>query len=619
MSNEFSELIALSCSDLPSNNASIGGGGDSRVHIIDSQRRLSVKQMTATEFAAIRAAASDEIKAALVNVTAKQSVSAPVTPAAISKPGLLALNTVSNCSSDNASEVMSTNKSAADISKPQPLRTDGFVVAASHLRSPYDQSMLHPTGEDLLALSPAPLERVTSLKSLFNEGIEEQFLSLGSGNAANAGNELGSKMRTNSPKPQLELNSEGNLSKGRGVVYDENESSKRSTSKSSTDEYETPQNHHKISDSIELLHMHRRQHGLDTAAREVEPEHSLSPVRFGGPSMLTITSPRLHYERSPAPDRLHSSSLSSIGSALSASASVSVSVNASKNTSRRGSAVSIAEEMATTLSSTLPPLSNFSLSKTTSTPNMERRRSSLSALFPGPSPLVTPEPVLHTNPLLPKNNVSVEVDETHHIEEDTFKLDLPAGKMVHRTKTPPPVGVKLGVNLKKVSPPKTQIGIKKKEAPMLGVVLRRVEKKPVQQKSILDDDKPLYHFSIVRSENKDQKATTAVPKPKPKPAVALQKSATTVVVPPKLNSGGILTGPQGKTEVGVRPAYPVQRPPQTHRPQLGVPITIQKIEGDKIIIIKKFVIPKNGKIPEQYLKVGWSFVLHLILVYMLAF
>nr|XP_036213480.1 cyclin-dependent kinase 13 isoform X3 [Bactrocera oleae]XP_036213481.1 cyclin-dependent kinase 13 isoform X3 [Bactrocera oleae] len=589
MSNEFSELIALNCPDLHSNNASIGGGGGGgQVHIIDSERRLSVKQMTATEFAAIRAAASDEIQAALVNVSAMQSVSAPATPAAVNKPDLL-VNT-GKCSSDNATppEVVSTNKSVEDILKLRSPPSDGIIMVPSHLPSPYDHSMLPPRGGDRLVLLAAPLERVTSLPNMFDKGIEEH--------AADALRD--SKMRVNSPKPQLELNLDDNLSKGRGAVYDENESSKRSTSKSSTDEDETPQNHHKISDSIELLRMQRRQRGLDTAAREIKPERSMSPVISGGPSLLSITSPRSHHERSPAPDRLHSSSLSSIGSALSASGSVSVSVN----TSRRGSAVSTVEEMATTLPAALPPISNFPLSKTTSTPNMERRRSSLSAIFPGPSPLVAPEPVLHTNPLLPKNNVAAEEEEKHHIEEDTFKRDIPVGKMIHRTKTPPPVGVKLGVNLKKVSPPRTQIGIKKNEAPMLGVVLRRVEKKPVQQKSILDDDKPLYHFSIVRSEKKDQKPITAAPKPKPKPEIGIQKSATTAAVPPKPNPGGILTGPQGKTGVGARPAHPVQRPPQTQRPQLGVPITIQKIEGDKIIIIKKFVIPKNGKIPEQYLK-----------------
>ncbi|XP_028897519.1 uncharacterized protein LOC114804238 [Zeugodacus cucurbitae] len=620
MSNEFSELIALSCPDLNANNASIvGGGGGGQVHIIDSSRRLSVKQMTATEFAAIRSAASDEIKAALVNVAATQSVSSPATPAVVNKLDLLTLNTGCKYPSDNTTppEILSTNKSVADIPKPRSPPTDGFIISSSQLPSTYEHSVLL-TREEHIPLSPAPLEGMTSLPNVFDKQVDEEFLSIVGGSGANVGNVLSSKTKADSPKPQLELNSEDNLSKGRGAVYDEYESSKRSTSKSSTDEYETPQNQHKISDSIELLRMHRCQRGLDAVAREVQPECSLSPVSPDGPSIISISSPRSHHVRSPAPDRLHSSSLSSIGSALSASASVSVSVNASKNTSRRGSAVSTAEEVATTLPAVVQPLSTFPLSKTTSTPNMERRRSSLSALFPGPSPLVAPEPVLHTNPLLPKNNLAIV--ETLPLDEDTSKRDIPAGKMVHRTKTPPPVGVKLGVNLKKVSPPRSQIGIKKNEAPMLGVVLRRVEKKPVQQKSILDDDKPLYHFSIVRSEKKDQKPVTVAPKPKPKPAIGLQKSATTVAVPPKPNPGGILTGPQGRTDTGLRPAHPVvQRPPQNQRPQLGVPITIQKIEGDKIIIIKKFVIPKNGKIPEQYLKVGWSFVLHLILVYVLAF
>ncbi|XP_004523330.1 probable dual specificity protein kinase madd-3 isoform X6 [Ceratitis capitata] len=633
MSNEFSELIALSCPDLHSKNANGDGGG--QVHVVDTQRRLSVKQMTATEFAAIRAAAAAEIKTALAHAAATVSVSAPATPAiSNSSTGLLLTTTTAKSSMHKTSSKSSidnitpsvqvlgdTNKSVPttpDLQSLQGLHTakpftpptvdvDG---SCSYSRSPYDddrsQSPMRATR--LLPHSPAPPERIASLPNMLNE----QFLTQAN---ADAGALRRFRKDGNSPKPQLDLHSADNLSKGHGAVADayENETTspspqKNSSSKSSTEEYEISQNHQQkhqqIADSIELLRMHRRQRDVDAAEREIEPERSLSPD-VGARSMLSASNllPHLHRGRSPAPDRLHSASLSSIGSALSASASVSV----SKNTSRRGSAASTAEvELPATPLVTAalasPPI--FPLAKTTSVPNMERRRSSLSALFPGPSPLVAPEPVLHTNPLLPKEEDASDGEltaaEAHKLAEDALRREIPTGKMVHRTKTPPPVGVKLGVNLKKVSPPKSHIGIKKNDAPMLGVVLRRVEKKTVQQKSILDDDKPLYHFSIVREKKDNKPTTTVAPKPKPKPTIGLQKSATTAAVPPKPNPGGILTGPQSSA---VRPVQPVvQRPPQNQRPQLGVPITIQKIEGDKIIIIKKFIIPKNGKIPEQYLK-----------------
>uniref|UniRef100_W8B9T8 Uncharacterized protein n=1 Tax=Ceratitis capitata TaxID=7213 RepID=W8B9T8_CERCA len=651
MSNEFSELIALSCPDLHSKNANGDGGG--QVHVVDTQRRLSVKQMTATEFAAIRAAAAAEIKTALAHAAATVSVSAPATPAiSNSSTGLLLTTTTAKSSMHKTSSKSSidnitpsvqvlgdTNKSVPttpDLQSLQGLHTakpftpptvdvDG---SCSYSRSPYDddrsQSPMRATR--LLPHSPAPPERIASLPNMLNE----QFLTQAN---ADAGALRRFRKDGNSPKPQLDLHSADNLSKGHGAVADayENETTspspqKNSSSKSSTEEYEISQNHQQkhqqIADSIELLRMHRRQRDVDAAEREIEPERSLSPD-VGARSMLSASNllPHLHRGRSPAPDRLHSASLSSIGSALSASASVSV----SKNTSRRGSAASTAEvelpgTPLVTAALASPPI--FPLAKTTSVPNMERRRSSLSALFPGPSPLVAPEPVLHTNPLLPKEEDASDGEltaaEAHKLAEDALRREIPTGKMVHRTKTPPPVGVKLGVNLKKVSPPKSHIGIKKNDAPMLGVVLRRVEKKTVQQKSILDDDKPLYHFSIVREKKDNKPTTTVAPKPKPKPTIGLQKSATTAAVPPKPNPGGILTGPQSSA---VRPVQPVvQRPPQNQRPQLGVPITIQKIEGDKIIIIKKFIIPKNGKIPEQYLKVGWSFVRSFVLVFhLLAF
>jgi len=60
MSNELSELIALSCADLTT--PADGGTGEIQL-ILDTQRRLSIKQMTATELNKLRAAAAAEVEA----------------------------------------------------------------------------------------------------------------------------------------------------------------------------------------------------------------------------------------------------------------------------------------------------------------------------------------------------------------------------------------------------------------------------------------------------------------------------------------------------------------------------------------------------------------------------
>lgn len=308
--------------------------------------------------------------------------------------------------------------------------------------------------------------------------------------------------------------------------------------------------------------------------------------------MLRRQRERDHRERSQAPDRLHSISLGSNSAGTN-----------SKNSSRRNSGISELNGIVEYASSGDASL-NYPLAKTTSVPNMERRRSSLCDMFPGPSPLIVgTEPVLHTEPRLQLYGLNVEKNQSSATSDMANDGGNRENRRLHRTKTPPPVGVKLGVKLKKVTPPKTQITVKKNEAPMLGVVLRRVERKVVPQKSILGDETPLYKLSIVRGDTKD-KSTTAKSKPKP---ANLQKSASMTLTADtkKKNPGGILTGPQKSTANAVR--YPPGHGPGgaiKQRAQLGVPITIQKIEGDKIIIIKKFIIPKNGKIPEQYLKVG---------------
>lgn len=466
MSNELSELIALSCADLrPEENAQIQ-------LIIDSERRLSIKQMTATELSKLRAAAAAEAEArarAETEAKAAEIVARARARAALEAEEQLQRVLEAERQRQLQKEAEERTRRAEQNSLPSLVSDQGGLPA-----------------------SAAPRDRLVSLPN---------------------------------------------------VLDDEAASEESSPAKS---------NSH-LADSIELLRMQR-------AARDAR-SHNRSRERSQSPLL------RRDHERSAAPERLHSSSISSINSA-------------SISGSRRGSTASATDRADL---STPPTPTKFPLTKTVSAPNINRRRSSLTSLFPGPPPLVAPEPVLHTNSQIESG------DGCNRSEggQDGYR-EIPSGKMVHRTRTPPPVGANLGVCLKRVTAPSGSITIKPKDAPMLGVVLRKVEKKTVPQKSILDDDKPLYHFSIVRSDHKEYKPA---PKPKPKPT------------PPavKPSPGGILTGPQVVRTVN-RPA--VVAPAKPQRPQPGVPITITKIEGDKIIIIKKIIVPKNSKIPEQYLQVG---------------
>ncbi|XP_061397980.1 uncharacterized protein LOC133333705 [Musca vetustissima] len=589
MSNsELSELIAMGCPDLGSTNSN----GVTASHIVDEKRRLSVKQMTATELAAARAAAAFEIKNALAkakdvglilsapassstSLTKNNSVSSfhsepPAAPSSLSKT-----SSETSFFSTNTTQVEWTNKfeenSDASSSEEEEDSPQKDVDAKEK-----DRKHLQAARPKLLPSSPAPRERITSLPSLLDDGMEDHFLSLSSSAApSSAGTDPGSASAAGNlnlpPKssPSSQQQSDENIPAG-FFKHPLNNSDISLTDLNSSERFKSKRP--SILDSIELLRKQRRDR---EDSRERRSDSLPDDDRFVR-----------NNERSPVPDRLNS---------------------ASKDPSRRGSNASNISDMSVSATVTLPPtppLTPFPLAKTASAPNMERRRSSLAGLFPGPSPLIANEPVLHTDPKVQEELTKEEIKE---IAEETLRREIPTGKMVHRTKTPPPVGVSLGVNLKKVAPPSSKITVKKNEGPMLGVVLRKVERKVEPQKSILDDDKPLYHLSIVRSDGKEHKpssssSSSSSSKPKPKP-VPLQKSAT---IASKPNPGGILTGPQGQRPATAHhpPAAAQQVPAKPGRPMPGVPITIQKIEGDKIIIIKKIIVPKNSKIPEQYLKVG---------------
>ncbi|XP_017083115.2 LOW QUALITY PROTEIN: uncharacterized protein LOC108115973 [Drosophila eugracilis] len=507
MSNELSELIALGCPDLTAQKRE---GGSTQVELIlNTERRLSIKQMTATDLATLRAAAAAEAEA-------RSRAQAEAEARAIAQEQLRqAREAESKARARAALEVQAQLQRVMESEKRREQEEQ-----EKREREQTDEEEDEVEEEELakgsLPTNSGPRERITSLPSNIDDAMEMHLLNVSQPKASS---------KDDSP-PQ------------------------KSTSH--------------LADSIELLRMQRA--ARDARSHNRTRERSISPER--------------NHERSAAPDRLQSSA--SMTSLDSASISASASRQPSKAASRRGStssATGVEPPVAP-----VPQASKFPLTKTVSAPNvMNRRRSSLTSLFPGPSPLVAPEPSLHTDPD-PKVQQQIEEDHRRGRMDDGYR-EIPSGKMVHRTKTPPPVGTNLGVSLKRVTAPSGSITIKPKESPMLGVVLRRVEKKVVPQKSILDDDKPLYHFSIVRSDNKEH--VPAQPKPKPKPA------------PVKPSPGGILTGPQ---VIRTAPKQPVPVKPQ--RPMPGVPITITKIEGDKIIIIKKIVVPKNSKIPEQYLQMS---------------
>ncbi|KQS52118.1 uncharacterized protein Dere_GG11626, isoform G [Drosophila erecta] len=515
MSNEFSELIALGCPDLAAQKPQ---GGSTQVELIlNTERRLSIKQMTATDLATLRATAAAEAEA-------RSRSQAEAEARAIAQEQLRQAREAESKARARAAlevqaqlqRVMESEKRRQQEEKERRSRQQAEAEEQEQEQEvdEDEEEEEEELAKGSLPTNSGPRERIASLPSNIDDAMEMHLLSV-------------------------------------------------SHPKASSKDDSPPKSSSHIADSIELLRMQRA--ARDARSHNRSRERSISPER--------------NHERSAAPDRLQSSvSMSSLDSA---SVSASASRQPSKADSRRGST--------TSATGVEPPLmappsqsTKFPLTKTVSAPNMNRRRSSLTSLFPGPSPLVAPEPSLHTNPD-PRVQEQIEEDRRRRRMDDGYR-EIPSGKMVHRTKTPPPVGTNLGVSLKRVTAPSGSITIKPKESPMLGVVLRRVEKKTVPQKSILDDDKPLYHFSIVRSDHKEH-VPAQKPKPKPAPPAA------------KPSPGGILTGPQ---VIRTAPKQPVPAKPQ--RPMPGVPITITKIEGDKIIIIKKIIVPKNSKIPEQYLQ-----------------
>lgn len=120
--------------------------------------------------------------------------------------------------------------------------------------------------------------------------------------------------------------------------------------------------------------------------------------------------------------------------------------------------------------------------------------------------------------------------------------------------------VRHGVVLRRVSPLRKTIGLKKPDPPMMGVVLRKVDKN-----------------------------TLAPPKPRPSERSPPPKKALAKSAPKSATSSSAtktITATANKPAIQVTPAPPKPPPPVNllkNRP----PLEIHRIEGDKIIIIRK--------------------------------
>lgn len=215
----------------------------------------------------------------------------------------------------------------------------------------------------------------------------------------------------------------------------------------------------------------------------------------------------------------------------------------------------------------------------------------------------------NTNGIIINGNVTTNNDENNHENENDNKEIMKKERRM-RIKTPPAPSVKLGVALKKVTPPKTKITVKNHDAPMLGVVLRKVEKKVEPVKSILEDDKPLYHLTVVRngdnSKSSGKTKTVTVDKHQQKNATSTNATKTTAdATKTSSTTNSSSNNKTSKTSSSTVTNNQVNKKPTSStalsKTQPRMPVTVQKIEGDKIIIIKKIPVPKNGKLPPHLL------------------
>lgn len=170
--------------------------------------------------------------------------------------------------------------------------------------------------------------------------------------------------------------------------------------------------------------------------------------------------------------------------------------------------------------------------------------------------------------------------------------------------------VRHGVSLRRVTPPKCTVTVKKSDAPMMGVVLRKVEKnllappKPAKHEKSppprkltnavtalgLSTSKASTSASASASAKSKKSNTSSAANNNQSAAIAKSKSTNDVHGKPpkdKVSSAAPLT--TCTSAVDLKPPPPVNLL-KTHRP----PLEIHKIEGDKIIIIRRVPRSRRG-------------------------
>lgn len=164
---------------------------------------------------------------------------------------------------------------------------------------------------------------------------------------------------------------------------------------------------------------------------------------------------------------------------------------------------------------------------------------------------------------------------------------------IHINKSKSAQDIRLGVSLRRVTPPKASIAIKKPETPLMNVVLRKVEKKllePPKPEKLQNSPPPRKLTTIKAIKPKKTKALNN------QNAIVKSKSTNDVVGKQKENinshhhhhhHNGDATGSNS-----VKPIPPINLL-KARRP----PLEIHKIEGDKIIIIRR--IPRSKRVQDH--------------------
>lgn len=197
------------------------------------------------------------------------------------------------------------------------------------------------------------------------------------------------------------------------------------------------------------------------------------------------------------------------------------------------------------------------------------------------------------------NPISMAVSQHNHHhhhqkqqQQQQQKLQSTPPKVQHINKSQSAVDIRHGISLRRVTPPKCTVTVKKSDAPLMNVVLKKVEKK------LLEPPKPIKHEKSPPPKKLTSAATNAgiaITKPinkKTKSAlnnqnsIAKSKSTNDVLKPIEINK--ISTAP-------AKPPPPVNLL-KTQRP----PLEIHRIEGDKIIIIRR--VPRSRRVGDSNIK-----------------